>query len=76
MALRVPGHPKKACHIHRSYEAIASKMIVGTLHKQSLGRFEVVENMHFVVVEDMMGNMHCVVVEGEEVGGTANSGDN
>ena len=76
MALRVPGHPKKACHIHRSYEAIASRMIVGTLHKQSLGRFEVVENMHFVVVENKVGNMHFVVIEGKEVVGTANLGDN
>ena len=47
-----------------------------THHKKSLDRFEVVENIHFVVVEDMVGNMHCVVVEGKEVGGTANSGDN
>jgi len=44
------------------------------LHKQSLGRFEVVKNMHFVVVEDKAGNMHFVVVEGKEVVGTVNLG--
>ena len=49
-----------------------------TLHIQSLVRFEVAGNMHFVVVEgeEGVGNMHFVVVEGKEVVGIANFGDN
>jgi len=45
---------------------------------QSLGCFEVVRNMHFVVVEgkEVVGNMHFVVVEGKEVVGIANLEDN
>ncbi|MFS7963080.1 hypothetical protein Hanom_Chr08g00733951 [Helianthus anomalus] len=29
MSLHVPGVPKNACHIHKSYDATASKIIVG-----------------------------------------------
>ena len=51
--------------------------LVGTmLHTQSLGRFEVVGNMYFVLVEDKVGNMHFVMLEGKEVVGTANLEDN
>jgi len=46
------------------------------LHTQSLGRFEVVGNMYFVLVEDKVGNMHFVMLEGKEVVGTANLEDN
>ena len=49
-----------------------------TIHMQSLVHFEVVDNMHFVVVESKegVGNMRCVVVEGKEAVGIANLGDN
>jgi len=57
-------------------EYFATGLVGATHHKESLGCFEVVENMHFDVVEDMVGNMHCVVVEGKEVVGTVNSGEN
>ena len=48
------------------------------IHMQSLVRFEVVGNMHFVVVESKegVGNMHFIVVEGKEVVDIANLGDN
>ncbi|MFS7998905.1 hypothetical protein Hanom_Chr12g01159581 [Helianthus anomalus] len=29
MSLHVPGVPKNACHIHKSYDATTSKIIVG-----------------------------------------------
>jgi len=45
---------------------------------QSLGRFEVVDNMDFVVMEgrEVVGNLHFVVVEGKEVVDIANLEDN
>ena len=57
-------------------EYFGAGLVGATHHKESLGRFEVVENMHFVVVEDTVGNIHFIVVEGKEVVGTANSEDN
>ena len=57
-------------------EYFRAGLVGATLHKQSLGRFEVVENMHFVVVEDTEDNMHFVMVEGKKVVDTANSGEN
>jgi len=50
------------------------KVGAATLHMQSLGRFEVVNNMHFVVVKgkEVVSNMHFVVVEGTKVVGIAN----
>ena len=62
--------------VEEEEEYFAAGLVGATHHKESLGHFEVVKNMHFVVVEDMVGNMHCVMVEGKEVVGTANSGDN
>jgi len=56
-------------------EYFGAALVGTTLHKQILGRFEVVENKHFVVVEDKVGNMHFVVVEGKEVVGTINLRD-
>jgi len=49
-----------------------------TLYIQSLGRFEVVGNMHFVVMEGkkVVGNTLFVVVEGKEVVGIVNLEDN
>jgi len=60
-------------------EYFGADKVRAILHMQSLMRFEVVRSMRFVVVEgkDGVGNMHfVVVVEGKEVVGVANLGDN
>ena len=62
--------------VEEEEEYFGARLVGATRHKQSLGCFEVVENMYFVVVEDTVDNMHFVVIEGKEVVGTANSGDN
>ena len=48
------------------------------LHMLGLVHFEVVGNMHFVVVDgkEGVGNMHFVVIEGKELVGIASLGDN
>ncbi|KAG2678935.1 hypothetical protein I3760_11G027000 [Carya illinoinensis] len=64
MSLCEPGIPKNACHIQRSYEATASKIIVGSrmwpeyIHFQAAGQF-----FHFQCMQSMLssilGNLRC-----------------
>ncbi|KAG2667638.1 hypothetical protein I3760_13G048100 [Carya illinoinensis] len=64
MSLCEPGIPKNACHIQRSYEATASKIIVGSrmwpeyIPFQAAGQF-----FHFQCMQSMLpsipGNPRC-----------------
>ncbi|KAG6666920.1 hypothetical protein CIPAW_01G064300 [Carya illinoinensis] len=59
MSLCEPGIPKNACHIQRSYEATASKIIVGSrmwpeyIPFQAAGQF-----FHFQCMQSMLPSIH------------------